>query len=212
MGALHIGAYSCHRTKRGRLIMPKLSYAHVIERDQRYRMLADLGLRLNDIEAVKLMPRLIELVAPEHLELLAESRSVLGSDGYWLAESDQARRKLIKGAYQLHRYKGTPWAIREIVRRLGFGEVKIIEGLSNKKHNGEIHRDGSYTHGHTDRWAHYRIIMTNTITTDQAALLRRTLRAFAPARCVLAALDYQHVSLRRNGQALRDGKFNRGTA
>ena len=136
----------------------------------------------------------------------------MGADGYWLAESDETRRKLIKGAYQLHRYKGTPWAIREIVRRLGFGEVEIIEGLSNKKHNGEIHRDGSYTHGHTDRWAHYRIIMANTITNDQAALLRRTLRAFAPARCVLAALDYQHVSLRHDGQALRDGTFNRGTA
>ena len=149
--------------------MATLSYASVIERDQRYRMLADLGLRMSDIDAVK-------------------------------------------GAYQLHRYKGTPWAIREIVRRLGFGEVEIIEVLSNKKHNGEIRRDGSYTHGHTDRWAHYRIIMTNAITNDQAALLRRTLRAFAPARCVLAALDYQHVSLRHNGQALRDGTFNRGTA
>ena len=192
--------------------MATLSYASVIERDQRYRMLADLGLRMSDIDAVKLMPRLTELVAPEHLELLAESRSILGEDGYWLAESDETRRKLIKGAYQLHRYKGTPWAIREIVRRLGFGEVEIIEGLSNKKHNGDIRRDGSYTHGHTDRWAYYRIIMTNTITNDQAALLRRTLRAFAPARCVLAALDYQHVSLRHNGQALRDGTFNRGTA
>lgn len=39
-----------------------------------------------------------------------------------------------------------------------------------------------------------------------------TLSAFAPARCVLAALDYQHAALRHNGRALRDGKFNRGTA
>nr|WP_232507412.1 hypothetical protein [Neisseria weixii] len=58
--------------------MAKLSYAAVIERDQRYKMLADLGLRLNDTDAVKLMPRLIHLVVPEHLELLAESRSILG--------------------------------------------------------------------------------------------------------------------------------------
>ena len=101
--------------------MAKLSYAAIIERDQRARALAELGLRLDLAELPQLMPRLVDLVAPEHLPLLAESRSILGADGYWLAESDDARRKLIKGAYELHRYKGTPWAIREIVRRLGFG-------------------------------------------------------------------------------------------
>lgn len=144
--------------------MAKLTYADIIERDRHYKMLADLGLRFNGIDTVKLMPRLVELVAPEHLELLAESRSILGADGYWLAESDQMRRRLIKGAYELHRYKGTPWAVREIVRRLGFGEVQIIEGMGNKHHNGEITRDGTYSHGHSDRWAHYRIVMNNVIT------------------------------------------------
>lgn len=192
--------------------MAKLTYADIIERDGHYKMLADLGLRFEGIDTVKLMPRLVELVAPEHLDLLAESRSILGADGYWLAESDQMRRRLIKGAYELHRYKGTPWAVREIVRRLGFGEVQIIEGMGNKHHNGEITRDGTYSHGHSDRWAHYRIIMNNVITNDQAALLRRTLRAFAPARCILAALDYQASALRHNGRAVRDGRFNRGTA
>ena len=192
--------------------MAELTYADIIERDRHYTMLADLGLRFNGIDTVKLMPRLVGLVAPEHLELLAESRSILGADGYWLAESDQMRRRLIKGAYELHRYKGTPWAVREIVRRLGFGEVQIIEGMGNKDHNGEITRDGTYSHGHSDRWAHYRIIMNNVITNDQAALLRHTLRAFAPARCILAALDYQASALRHNGRALRDGRFNRGTA
>lgn len=192
--------------------MAKLTYAEIIERDRRYKMIADLGLRFNSADTAKLMPRLVELVVPEHLGLLADSRSILGEDGYWLAESDQMRRRLIKGAYELHRYKGTPWAIREIVRRLGFGEVQIIEGMGNKRHDGEISRDGRYAHGHSDRWAHYRIIMNNVITNDQAALLRRTLRAFAPARCVLAALDYQATALRHNGRAVRDGSFNRGTA
>ena len=190
----------------------KLNYAHIIERDQRYKILADLGLRLDLLDTPKLMPRLVELVAPEHLILLADSRCILNEDGYWLAESDSARRRLIKGAYELHRKKGTPWAIREIVRRLGFGQVELIERMGNKTHNGEIRRDGRYSHGHSDRWAHYRIIMNAPITNDQAALLRRTLAAFAPARCVLAALDYQTASLRHNGQAMRDGAFNRGTA
>lgn len=162
--------------------MAKLSYASVIEHDRRYKMLADLGLRMNEADAVRLLPRLVDLVAPEHLALLAEGRSILGAGGYWLAESDQTRRKLIKGAYRLHRMKGTPWAIREIVRRLGFGEVEITEGLGNKEHNGEIRRDGTYAHGRSDHWAHYRITMNGALTNDQAALLRHTLQAFAPAR------------------------------
>lgn len=192
--------------------MAKLTYAEIIERDQRYKILADLGLRLDLLDTHKLMPRLVDLVAPEHLMLLADSRSILNEDGYWLAESNQARRRLIKGAYELHRYKGTPWAIREIVRRLGFGEVQIIEGMGNKTHDGEITRDGQYAHGHRDRWAHYRIVMNDAITNDQAQLLRKTLAAFAPARCVLAALDFQAVALRHNGRATRNGQFNRGTA
>ena len=190
----------------------KLTYAEIIERDQRYHILADLGLRLDLLDTPKLMPRLVELVAPEHLELLAESRSILNEDGYWLAESNQARRRLIRGAYELHRYKGTPWAIREIVRRLGFGEVQILEGLGNKFHDGTITRDGTYAHGHRDRWAHYRIIMNHPITNDQAFLLRKTLTAFAPVRCVLAVLDYQVDPLLHNGKATRNGQFNRGTA
>ena len=84
----------------------KLSYAQIIERDQRYKILADLGLRLSLLDTPKLMPRLVDLLAPEHLILLAESRSILNEDGYWLAESDSARRRLIKGAYELHRKKG----------------------------------------------------------------------------------------------------------
>lgn len=192
--------------------MAKLSYSDIIERDQRARALAELGLRLDLTDTPKLMPRLVDLVLADHLELLAEARSIVGVDGYWLAESDEARRNLIRGAYELHRYKGTPWSIREIVRRLGFGAVQIQEGFGGHTHNGAISRNGLYSYGHSDRWAHYRVVMLYPITNNQAALLRKTLAAFAPARCVLAALDYRAVPLQHNGRATRNGDFNRGTA
>ena len=192
--------------------MAKLTYADVIERDQRARALADLGLRYTGIVSPQIMTRLVDLVAPEHLDLLAEARSILGEDGYWLAESEEARRKLIKGAYELHRKKGTPWAIREIIRRLGFGEVTLIEGLNGKFLNGEIRANGLYSFGHPTHWAHYRVIMAKPITNDQAWLLRKTLRAFAPARCVLESLDYVAVALRMNERIMMDGVFNMGTA
>ena len=191
--------------------MTKLDYAYIIDKEQKFKILADLGLRLDFADKPKLMPRLVDWVAPEHLELLAESRSILNEDGYWLAESDSARRKLIKGAYELHRYKGTPWAIREIVRRLGFGEITLVERMGNKKHNGEITRNGYFMHGYSTKWAHYRVILNVPITVDQSQLLRKTLAAFAPARCVLDALDFQAAALRHNGLAARNGKFTRGT-
>lgn len=192
--------------------MARLTYAAVIERDQRARALAELGLRLDLAELPRLMPRLVDLVAPAHLELLAESRSILGVDGYWLAESDDARRRLIKGAYELHRKKGTPWAIREIVRRLGFGEVQIQEGMGGRHYDGSIRYDGGHVYGDPERWAHYRVLLGTPVTRDQAALLRQTLAAFAPARCVLASLDYRSVPLRYNGRANYDGNFNYGEA
>lgn len=190
----------------------KLTYADIIERDQRARALAELGLRFDLIDTPRLMPRLVDLVTSEHLPLLAEASSILGEDGYWLAESDTARRKLIKGAYELHRYKGTPWAMREIIRRLGFGEVTLIEGLNRRTYDGVTKYDGVYVYGSPTRWAHYRITLKNAITNDQALLLRRTLRAFAPARCVLESLDYTQAALRYNGKAKYDGNFNYGTA
>lgn len=192
--------------------MAELTYAALIEGDPRFRALADLGRRYPETDLAQLIPRLVDLAAAEHLALLAETRSILGVDGYWLAESDGARRKLIKGAYGLHRRKGTPWAVREIVRRLGFGEIRIIEGLNGRRHDGSIRRDGLYRHGHPQDWAHYRIVLNTALTNDQAALLRRTLAAFAPARCVLESLDYQSAPLRHNGQAQRNGQYNHGTA
>ncbi len=127
-------------------------------------------------------------------------------------ERDVHEIALIKAAIELHRYKGTPWAIREIVRRLGFGEVRIIEGLNGQTYDGSINYNGSHVYGASSYWAHYRIIMNSVITNDQAALLRKTLAAFAPARCLLAALDYQAASLRYNGRAAYDGNFNFGAA
>ncbi|WP_193564859.1 hypothetical protein [Eikenella corrodens] len=85
-------------------------------------------------------------------------------------------------------------------------------GVTGQTYDGSINYNGSHVYGAGSYWAHYRIIMNSVITNDQAALLRKTLAAFAPARCLLAALDYQAVPLRYNGRAAYDGNFNFGAA
>ena len=78
--------------------MAKLKYALIIAQDPRFTRLANLSLGYRKLALTKLMPRLLEQVDNNHLELLAESRSMVGSDGYWLAKDNKTRRQLIKDA------------------------------------------------------------------------------------------------------------------
>lgn len=190
--------------------MAKLKYALIIAQDPRFTRLANLSLGYRKLALTKLMPRLLEQVDDNHLELLAESRSMVGSDGYWLAKDNKTRRQLIKDAVFLHRRKGTPWAVREICRRLGFGDIKLIEGLGGQIYNGSINHKGIYMYGDHRLWAHYSIILSRPITNTEARLLRETLPAFAPARCVLVRLDYQNSPLYYNSNANFDGDYNFG--
>lgn len=192
--------------------MAKLQYPSIIEISPKLTALADLGKRLNRLDKSQIMTSFVDLVPTEFLELLAEKWSVTGYDGWLLAESEDAKRKLIKRAVELHRYKGTTWAMREIIRQLGFGEVEIIEGLHNQNYQGNIQYNGIFTYHDPCKWAHYVVLLKQPVTQDQADLLRKTLRVFAPARCVLASLDYQQVALRYNGKQRYDGQFNFGTA
>jgi phage tail P2-like protein len=135
----------------------------------------------------------------------------LAVDGWELAESEDARRALVKGSMALHRKKGTPWAVREVIRRLGFGEVAIIEGRSGRRRDGSIVRNGEQLHGKASAWAEYIVKLGVPITRDQADKLWQAIERYAPARSKLAALDYAAVPIRHNGVARRDGQYTRGS-
>ncbi|CAE6841806.1 hypothetical protein R69746_06959 [Paraburkholderia aspalathi] len=133
-------------------------------------------------------------------------------DGWELAESDDARRALIKSAIALHQKRGTPWAIREVIRRLGFGEVTLIEGRRVRRRDGSVARNGDYLHGDATAWAQYIVKLSRAITRDQADNLKAVLERYAPQRSMLAALDYRAAPIRHNGTASRNGQYNRGSA
>ncbi|GDO99343.1 phage tail protein I [Escherichia coli] len=182
-----------------------------LQADISFRTLAELSARLEDISPDVLMIYLIDIVDSSALPWLAEQFSLTG-DGWELAESEVSRRALIKSAIELHRYKGTPWSIREIIRRLGFGEVDLIEGTGKLSHNGRATYNGWYVHGDAAAWPVYRVILRQPVTNNQAATLRRMLEAFAPARCLLAGLEYQSVAIRYNHTAIHDGSYNHGSS
>ena len=182
-----------------------------LEGDISLRTLGRLAGRLDNIDLSVLMVFLVDIVDSSALPWLGEQFSLSG-DGWELAESDDVRRMLIKAAIELHRYKGTPWSIREVIRRFGFGEVDLIEGTGRLSYDGNRSYPGLFVHGDAAAWAVYRVILKQPITNDQAAMLRQTLAAFAPARCHLASLEYQSVAIRYNNTAIHDGSYNHGSS
>ena len=182
-----------------------------LEGDISLRTLGRLAGRLDNIDLSVLMVFLVDIVDSSALPWLGEQFSLSG-DGWELAESDDVRRMLIKAAIELHRYKGTPCSIREGIRRFGFGEVDLIEGTGRLSYDGNRSYNGLFVHGDAAAWAVYRVILKQPITNDQAAMLRQTLAAFAPARCHLASLEYQSVAIRYNNTAIHDGSYNHGSS
>lgn len=188
--------------------MAKLQYADIIMLDPKYKALADLSLGLADLSIQKVMTTLIDILGDEFTPLLAEKWSVTGHDGMMLADSMDNKRGLIQKAIELHRQKGTPWAIREVLRQLNFGEIEIDEGLKDRQYE---HSQVQKIPNH-ERWAYYAIRLTQPITNEQADLIRKTVRNFAPARCILAVLDYKAAPIRYNNKARYAGQYNHGSS
>ena len=192
--------------------MAKLIYPDVIRKDVKFTALADLASRLDSLDKSQIMTSIIELVDDKYIELLAEKWSVTGYDGYLLEDSIKSKRSLISAAVELHKYKGTPWAVKQICKNLGLGDVEIIERLAKQYYDGAINRNGMYYRGDDNRWAQYRIILNGIITNEDAKIARLAIERFAPARSELVALDFRRFAFLHNKTITRDGTYSRGAA
>ena len=181
--------------------------------DERFALLCELlDETFASLDLAAMAVYLVDQVKPSLLPTLAEQFSLLDEAAWLLAESEDARRNLIKNSVTLHRYKGPPWAIKEIVRLLGFGEATLMEGLGGLTYDGQATFNGLRVYGDTGSWPVYRVFLSQPITNHQAELLRRVLRATAPARCRLASLEYTAVPIRYNQVAAFDGQYNYGSS
>lgn len=143
------------------------------------------------------------------LPWLAWSRSAEGFDA---ATTEERQRELIKTAIQIHKRKGTVAAVRDVFRALGLGEVTIEQGRTGYRRDGTRTRTAFNKRGaRADAWAEYRVICYSRLTVRQAAIARQMLASIAPARCHLFELDFSKAALVRNGLALRDGSYTRGS-
>ncbi|EFC55316.1 TPA: phage tail protein I [Enterobacter cancerogenus] len=99
--------------------MAKLFLPPPLASDERFSILADIAAeRFARIDLTTLLVNLIDLVDASALPSLAEQFHVQGLEGWSFCCNEQEKRELIKQAIELHKYKGTPWAVRRVLEIL----------------------------------------------------------------------------------------------
>ena len=102
------------------LLVPPLSD------DTSLRTLATLMARLQQIDLTPLLVYDIGGTVASALPALGEQFHIMGNEGWIFSENDEQKRDLIQRAIELHRYKGTPWAVEESIRLFDY-DVHLIE-------------------------------------------------------------------------------------
>ncbi|HGY3718487.1 TPA: phage tail protein I [Citrobacter gillenii] len=99
--------------------MDKLLLPPPLASDERFSILANIAAeRFAQIDLTTLLVYLVDLVDASALPSLAEQFHVQGLEGWLFATNEQEKRELIKQAIELHKYKGTVWAVRRVLEIL----------------------------------------------------------------------------------------------
>jgi hypothetical protein len=153
---------------------------------------------LDGIDLTPLLVYLIDTTSAEALPYLAEQFGVLGFSGWIIAETEAQQRELLKKALELQRYKGTPWAIKEILKAVGFGGATITEGGTGfaPLYDGEFIYNGEITYAPSADydWALFSIVLDlgelRGITQAETDLAINVVKAYKNARSRLVGVSY----------------------
>lgn len=115
---------------------------------------------LGSLDITPLLIYIIDSVEATALPHLAEQFHVMGLEGWNLCETEAEKRALIQKAIELHRHKGTPWAIKEALKSAGYEDAVIEEGLPGIYYDGSINFNGYERYeGNRNRWAVFRVLL-----------------------------------------------------
>lgn len=144
-----------------------------------------------EIDLSAVLVQLPDFAPSEALPLLAQQYGVDGIKGFSLCTTDQQRRDLIKYAVQLHRTKGTPYAIKRAIMSLGFDSV-IVREHTGLNHDGQFKRDGSKFH-RGGKWFNFSVevfYLDAPPTEAVISLIRRLIDEYKNARSFLFDLKF----------------------
>jgi len=138
-----------------------------------------LEIRWDNWDLTDFMAYLVDTCASEALPYLAEQFNCDGLRGFTVANTEEEQRELIKMSIRLHKYMGTPWAIREACRTVGLPDIVLTEGISS------IPPDPA-----TD-WARFSLLIQTpdllTINSGSFSQLYAFVNQYKPERSHLAA-------------------------
>jgi len=155
---------------------------------------------LEGVDLSALLVYLIETTSAEALPYLAEQFGVLGYGGFILAETEEQQRALLKKGLELQRHKGTPWAIKEALKALDYGEPEIVEPSASGyalTYDGSWRYDGSITYVGSARysWATFDIVFdlgeSRGITDAATQTAIKIVEAYKNARSRLVGVTFK---------------------
>lgn len=89
-----------------------------LAKDPHYEALEKLLERSLKLDLTRLLIYWLDMVEASALPHLAQQLHILGLEGWDYAVTESQKRELLKQAVELHRYKGTPWAVRQGLKRI----------------------------------------------------------------------------------------------
>jgi P2-related tail formation protein len=97
--------------------------------------------------------------------------------------TEAAQRELVKNAIPLHRFRGTPWSIKQALASLGFMQVTLLEGQSAW---------GGSSYPSNQGWAVFRVLIDlvdgQSVSIDAASTASTAVTFFKPARSWLDSI------------------------
>lgn len=155
--------------------------------------------RMKSIDTDALFVYLIDIVKEPALIHLAWQFDVLGFKGWALTVTEQDRRKLLHNAIELHKHKGTAFAIRRAISQavtgIAYNDITVQErvNLGGIFHDGTYNRNGSRYRGQT-HWTNFRVLIDVTgygpVTVDAAFLILQLILEYKNERSHLLNLSF----------------------
>lgn len=126
---------------------------------------------VEELDLGALLIYIIDTADSSVLPYLAEQMDVLGYKGFRMAHTETEQREILKRAIELHRYKGTEWAIKEALKSIGFADIELKKGY--------------------DHWAKFGIKITNSnvqLTPQSFSDIVAMVKEYKRAVCVMAEI------------------------
>jgi P2-related tail formation protein len=130
-------------------------------------------------------PVALGIDALTNIDLLIDVDNLIESGGLIsdLVLTEEAQRELLENAIGLHRFRGTPWAIKQALASLGWTQVTLLEGQSSW---------GGNTYPPSQGWAVFRVTIdlaaTQGVSIGAASTASAAVKFFKPARSWLDSI------------------------